>query len=358
MKRVTMHDVATHARVSVGTVSNVLNSPELVREKTRERVLKAIEEIGFIPNNAARQLRRGHSGVIGLVVLDSGNPFFAEMARGIEDAANEAGHLLIVSNSNGSQERQELHLQLLEEQRVAGVLITPAGDRVRERVRQMRGRGTPAVLLDADSTRRGECSVSVDSVSGGRQAAEHLLSLGHRRIGFVNGPLSLRQCADRREGFLQGLADGGVDLHASLDVETDAMTIGAGADATEEILSSRRRVTALFCANDLLAVGAERALLLRGHSIPDDVAIVGYDDVQFAEMSHVPLTSIRQPAYDLGYEGAQLLLEEASGGQHKHRHVRFDPVLVARASTVPGGTGTSDPEAVRGERPRRALTRS
>src|SRR4051812_2212392 len=338
MRRVTMRDVAQQAGVSVGTVSNVLNSPEVVRERTRERVLEAIREIGFIPNSAARQLRRGHSGVIGLVVLDSGNPFFAEMARGIEDAATEAGHLLIVSNSNGSEERQEQHLRLLEEQRVAGVLITPARDRVLDQVREMRGRGTPVVLLDYASTRRGECSVSVDNVSGGRQAAAHLVSLGHKKIGLVNGPRSLRQCVERREGFVSGLADAGIELQQANDIETEVMTIGAGAEATEHILKNRRRITALFCANDLLAVGAERTLMLQGLGVPDDVAIVGYDDVQFAEMSHVPLTSIRQPAYDLGYKGARMLLEEASGEGHKHRHVRFEPTLVERQST----NGTTD----------------
>ncbi len=349
-----MLDVARTAGVSVGTVSNVLNSPQVVRQQTRERVQAAIAQIGFVPNRAARQLRSGHSGVLGLVVLDSGNPFFAEMAHGVEDAATEAEHLLVTCNSAGDEARQTLHLQLLEQQRVAGILITPAGNSVLKLLRELRERGTPAVLLDADSRRRGQCSVSVDSVSGARQAAEHLLALGHRRIAFINGPNTLRQCVDRRRGFLAALDAAGLKLAPASDIETVAMTITAGSKAAEEILASGTNITAVVCANDLLAVGAERALLLRGLKVPDDVAIVGYDDVQFAEMSHVPLTSVRQPAYKLGYEGARLLLEETTGDPgHRHRHVRFEPTLVVRGSTV--ATSLQDaatPPRRNGQRPK------
>jgi LacI family transcriptional regulator len=334
MSRATMHDVARTAGVSVGTVSNVLNTPGIVAAATREKVHKAIEEVGFIRNNAARQLRAGKSSAIGLVVLDTANPFFGELARGVEDAATASGHLVILCNSGGSEDRQELHLRLLEEQGVTGILITPAGKRSLERARALRGRGTPMVLLDAHSRKRGECSVAVDNVTGGLLAADHLAQSGHRRIGLVNGPITLEQCADRREGFLAGLSAAGIKLDRGNDVEVESMTISEGFEAVSKILDSPKPPSALFCTNDLLAVGAERAAVLRGLAIPDELAIVGYDDVQFASMSQVPLTSIRQPAYDLGYRATKLLFEEAvPDGKHRHKHMTFEPELIVREST-------------------------
>lgn len=335
MKALTIRDVAERASVSLGTVSNVLNRPDMVAEDTRERVLKAIDEIGFIRNSAARQMRGARSTAIGLVVLDIDNPFFTEVARGVEDAATEVDHLVILCNSAGIQSREDRQLRLLEEQRVAGVLMTPVAKNPSRLYREIRGRGTPIVLLDRRSSRKDQCSVAVDDISGGRMAAEHLAMAGHRRIGLINGPHTITQCAERREGFLAGLNEHGVRVTKGHDCEMDAMTIKAGDEAAHRLLAQAKRPTALFCANDLLAIGAEHAVLASGMNVPDDVAIIGYDDVPFAAMSFVPLTSVRQPAYDLGYRAAKLLLDEASAGTaHRHEHIVFRPELIARASTA------------------------
>jgi LacI family transcriptional regulator len=280
-----------------------------------------------------------HSPAIGLVVLDIDNPFFTEAARGVEAAASEIDHLVILCNSAGDRSRETKQLRLLEEQRVAGVLITPAGRQTSKLQQKIRDRGTPVVLLDRRSPRRDRCSVAVDDVKGGHLAGEHLAELGHRRIGLINGPREISQCAERRAGFLAALEEGSLKLAAAHDIEMGELTITAGEAAAHKLLAGRNPPTAIFCANDLMALGAEHAIVTAGLRIPDDIAIVGYDDVSFAGMAFVPLTSIRQPAYELGFRAAELLLEEASGRPHRHQQIMFTPELVTRESTV--GTSAS-----------------
>jgi len=334
MKRLTIRDVAERAGVSVGTISNALNRPDRVADETLARIREAIDDLGFVRNAAARQLRGVRSPAIGLVVLDIDNPFFTEVARGVEAAASEIDHLVILCNSAGDRSREDKQLRLLEEQRVAGVLITPAGRQASKLQQQIRERGTPVVLLDRRSPRRDRCSVAVDDVKGGRLAGQHLAELGHTRIGLINGPREINQCADRRAGFLAALEENSIKLTAPNDIEMDALTIAAGEAAAKRLLARKNPPTAIFCGNDLMALGAEHAVVTAGLHLPDDIAIVGYDDVPFAGMAFVPLTSIRQPAYELGYRAAELLLEEASGEPHHHEQVMFIPELVARQSSL------------------------
>lgn len=332
---VSIRDVAAHARVSLGTVSNVLNRPEIVAAPTRRRVQAAIKQLGFVRNESARQLRAGRSRTIGLVVLDVANPFFTDVARGVEDEASESGLAVILCNSDDQRVKEARYLELLEEHRVQGILITPvaAAD---EHVARLQRRGTPVVLLDSRSLSRGQCSVSVDDVLGGELAIAHLLEQGHRRIAFVGGPMSLRQVADRRDGAIKMLERAGrtaADLHV---IETTALHVAAGrwAGARVAELPAARRPTAIFCANDLLALGALQEMTSRQIKVPDAIAIVGYDDIDFAAAAAVPLTSVRQPRHQLGRAAAQLLLEEAvDDGTHQHRQVIFEPELVIRESS-------------------------
>ncbi|HEY1369232.1 MAG TPA: LacI family DNA-binding transcriptional regulator [Gaiellaceae bacterium] len=349
MKRLTIRDVAARAGVSLGTVSNVLNRPDLVAPETRERVLEAIDAIGFVRNNAARQLRGIRSSAIALVVLDIDNPFFTEVARGVEDAANEHDHLVILCSSAGERTREDRQLRALEEQRVAGVLISPAGKMPSQRIHELRGRGTPVVLLHRNRRPREQCSAAVNDTSGGRLVAEHLVSLGHERIGFINGPIALKPCAERRAGLLEILEAHGLGLAPQHDLETAHMTINAGEEAAARLLGQRRLPTAIFCANDLLAIGAEHAALTRGLRVPDDLAIVGYDDIRYAAMSFVPLTSVHMPAYELGYRATKLLVDEVhNGSRHQHQRLLFEPELIVRQSTLTGdGRPAAAAEAVR-----------
>jgi LacI family transcriptional regulator len=345
MTRVTIREVAEKAGVSIGTVSNALNHPNLVAEETLRRIKMAIKDVGFVPNAAARQLRSTHSPAVGLVVLDIGNPFFAEVARGVEAAANAIDHLVILCSSASDRSQEAKQLRLLEEQRVAGILITPVGRDGSTTQQQIRDRGTAVVLLDRRSTRRDRCSVAVDDIVGGKIAGQHLVDLGHSRVGLINGPRQIRQCADRRNGFLAAIEAASLKLDRANDIEAAELTIAAGAEATRRLLAHPKRPTAVFCANDLMALGAEHAAVALGLAIPDDLAIIGYDDVAFASLAFVPLTSVRQPAYDLGRRSAELLFEEAYGEPHNHEQLLFTPELVIRESTAgpsaAGGGGSS-----------------
>lgn len=325
-------DVAVAAGVSVGTVSNVLNRPDKVAPGTVARVQAAIAALGFVRNDAARQLRAGRSRSIGLVVLDSANPFFAEVARGAEERAAAEGMSVLLGNSDQAHVRERAYLDLFREQRVNGVLLTPTdlGAPI------LADAGIPLVLVDGELPGGGVSSVTVDDVEGGYLAVSHLLDRGRRRIAFVGGPLSIRQVADRLAGARRAL---GAAPEATLEViELPALTVLNGRDAGEAIArrAAEDRPDAVFCANDLLAVGVLQGAGILGEvRIPEDLALIGYDDIDFAAATVVPLSSIRQPARMIGATAVDLLLERVADPAAPPRHVRFRPELVVRASTRP-----------------------
>ena len=328
---VSVKDVAAHAGVSVGTVSNVLNSPAKVAPETAGRVHRAIEELGFVRNDAARQLRAGTSRCIGFVVLDVSNPFFTDLARAAEERAAESGLAVLIANSGEQRDREAAGLDLFEEQRVRGVLISPV-DEITGRLEQMRRRGTPAVLVDRMAATPGFSSVSVDDVVGGRTAVQHLLDGGRRRILFVGGPLDLEQVRDRLHGARESVS---AVPGATLDVlPVGALTVRHGVDAGREILAMAERPDAVFAANDLVALGVLQAALLGGLRVPADIALVGYDDIEFAASAGVPITSMRQPRDRMGAIAVDLLLAEIDGMTERSRIV-LQPELVVRESSAP-----------------------
>jgi LacI family transcriptional regulator len=332
-RRTSISDVARLAGVSLGTVSNVLNRPERVSETTRDRVLRAIEELSFIPNGSARQLRAGTITTVGAVLLDIGNPFFTEVARGIEDRLDRDDYTLMLASSDGELDREARYLRLFEEHGVLGVLVTPAGHDL-EHLLELRSRGVQVVLLDGTSPDPTISSVAVDDVAGAAMAVEHLLSLGHRRIGFINGPQAIQQCVDRRAGMLRALTAAGLGRSAMIEVEVPALNADGGEVGAAQLLEGPLP-TALFCVNDLTALGAMRTLRANGMRIPDDMAVVGYDDVNFASMLTTPLTSVRQPTHRLGEVAADLLLRAAGPDAPPAQQVEFQPELVVRASSGP-----------------------
>ncbi|MDI1463517.1 LacI family DNA-binding transcriptional regulator [Catellatospora sp. KI3] len=334
MATVSIKEVARRAGVSIGTVSNVLNHPDAVAVATRRRVLDVIAELGYVRNDSARQLRAGRSRTVAMVALDLGNPFFTDVMRGAEIAAETAGVNVMIFNSGEDVTRERRHLDILNEQRVLGVLITPVNETHDARLDQLVEHGIPVVLVDRGSGSHHRCSVAVDDVLGGQLAADHLRELGHPRVAFVGGPLSIRQVSDRYAGFTAALA-GGPQIRL---VATTNLTVAAGRAAGQEIadLPAAERPTAVFCANDLLALGLLQEMTSRGVRVPHDVAIVGYDDIEFAAAAAVPLSSIRQPREQLGRAATQLLLEEVNEpDKHQHRHVVFRPELVVRQSSEP-----------------------
>ncbi|WP_229402907.1 LacI family DNA-binding transcriptional regulator [Micromonospora okii] len=327
-------EVAAAAGVSLGTVSNVLNRPSVVSTSTRERVERAMAELGFVRNESARQLRAGTSRALAYVMLDGGNPFFHDVAAGIESAAEDADLSVFVCNSGGGIEREAKHLDRLLQQRVQGILLTPV-DPGAPHLAEAARRGTPIVLVDRAGDTRDQCSVAVDDVLGGRIAVEHLLERGHQRVAFVGGPESVGQVRDRLRGAREVWAELGRPTDDLLHLPTGALTVAEGRAAGERLagLPARRRPGAAFCANDLLALGLLQHAVGAGVHVPGELAIVGYDDIDFAAAAAVPLTSVRQPRQELGRTAARLALDEATNPQHRHEQAMFAPALVARAST-------------------------
>ena len=332
-RKASVKDVAVLARVSLGTVSNVLNRPERVSPDTRLRVEQAMVDLGFVRNESARHLRTGRSRTLAYVMLDAANPFFTDVAAGIEEAAEESRFSLYMCNSGNRAEREADYLAHLVEQRVQGILVTPIDPESDHLTSVARG-GIPVVIVDRTTRDESLCSVAVDDVLGGHLAVEHLLDRGHQRIAFVGGPESIGQVRDRLQGAREGLATAGAPELTVLG--TAATTVREGRLAGERLLglSGTRRPTAAFCANDLLALGLLQQVVASGLRVPHDLAIVGYDDIYFAGAAAVPLTSVRQPRHELGRRAAELVMDEAANSDHAHQQVVLLPELVARTSTL------------------------
>lgn len=327
---VSLRDVAKAASVSVGTVSNSLNRPEMVAPATLARVQKTIKELGFVPNGFARHLRSGYSRTLGLVVPDVSNPFFTEVARGVEDAAHKRDYAVFLCNTDESTEKESRYINVLMEQHVRGVLITPTDDKS-ETLKQLQSRSISVALLDREIDGAANCSVSVDDVHGGQMAIEYLAGLGHQNIAWVCGPESIPQVADRGKGVQKAAKLANVSIEI---IKVPLMNAIKGEEAARHILELTNRPTAVFCANDLLALGVMREFLKEGIKIPEDIAIMGYDDINFAPSAAIPLSSISQPAYQIGVTAADLILDECESGEnHKHQQIKFQPRLVERAST-------------------------
>ncbi|HWS49665.1 MAG TPA: LacI family DNA-binding transcriptional regulator [Microbacterium sp.] len=332
---VSIRDVAQRAGVSVGTVSNVLNRPDEVSADSVHRVSQAIEELGYVRNDAARKLRAGVSTTVGFVVLDGQNPFYTDVVRGAEDEATSHGIAILYGNTDEDPSREKVYLDLFREQQVRGLLIAPYGDVVTQ-LRRFRSSGIATVLVDRFSGDGNFSSVSVDSVAGGRLAVEHLIEAGRRRIAFVGGPFGIRQVNDRLAGARAAAENAGV--HVDLEViATTAMTVDEGVTAGARILARPRREwpDALFASNDLLALGLLQSLVAGGRLlVPEEISLIGFDDIPFAAAAAVPLSSIRQPSRMIGRTALRIVLEEADDPASIPRQTVFPPELVIRRSTT------------------------
>jgi len=333
-----MTDVARHAHVALGTVSHVLNHPERVSEAKRARVHAAIAELGYVRNESARLLRSGQSSTVGLVVLDMRNPFFTDVARGAQDAAEAAGLQVILCNTDEDPGREQSHLSALVEHGALGVLVVPS-DSETERYNLLRSRSIPFVFVDRTVDAPIACSVGVADVAGAAAAVSHLLALGHRRIAMLTGHTRLSQVRDRIEGARVAVRQAGLPDDTLQLVDCPTLTFADGLDAARRVLGTTPHPTAIFCTNDLLALGVLQVMTQQGISVPDEISVVGYDDIDFAAAAAVPLTSVRQPSNQLGRIALELLLAEVAasetGQAHEHHRVVFTPELVVRSSSGP-----------------------
>lgn len=330
-RRVGVRDVAKRAGVSLGTVSNVLNNPDRVVTRTRSKVERAMRELDFVPSRAAGQLRSRKSDLVGVLVPDVGNPFWAAMIRGIEKIADSAGLSLMVASSHQDPDRQARLLRVMNAQGVDGLIIAPVEHRPDDWAPLGETR-YGVVVVDGESEAENGAWVTLDNVDGARMAMQHLLEQGHRRIALINGPLRVSWCAERREGAHRAVTESGLQSKDVLvEYPVADLTVQEGSDAIERVLEDPD-ITAVMCVNDMLALGCLRVLRERGISVPSDLALVGYDDAEFAAALNPPLTTVRQPSYEMGATVAELLFRAPD--REPGEHIEFVPVLVVRGSSV------------------------
>lgn len=336
-----MREVAQAAAVSVSTVANVLNNPALVAADTRQRVEEAMALVGFVRSGPARQLRGLPSPIVGVVTPDQANPFYALINRGVEDRLTEAGCMLVASSTDIDLARETHALRVLEEQAVRGVIIAPANPDL-DQLTKISERGTPIVLLDCPRGPHDLCAVAVDHSYGGKLAVEHLLGLGHRRLAYLLSSTVIAPVAERYAGARQAVVSAGLDPDEGLVTATvEPSTLPEGAEAAvAELLARPNRPTAILCFNDLAALGTIRALHHAGLRVPEDISVIGYDDLQFTGQIRPALTSVSVPINQLGQAAAELLLDEGRRG-HQHREIRYLPKLIVRESTAAPNTNDS-----------------
>jgi len=333
--RPSMSDVARHAGVALGTVSNTLNNPEKVTEATRRKVLAAVAELGFVRNEAARSLAAGSSDTIGLVVADLGNSFFVDIARGAEQVMRRHGMNVLIANSDVDPAKEMGNLELFERARVGGILLAPL-DTPLVKSRSLPLHSTPTVLVNYESPTHSYSGVVVDERHGGMLAARHLLQLGRRRLVFMGGPLFLSAVRERYEGA-QAAVESTPGATIEL-METRGVNFRHGRQAAAELLArGPGRFDGIVGAADLLAVGAVQTLADReGFRVPGDIAVTGYDNNHFASESSIPITTVGQPGEEMGRVAADLLLEQIAHRDAAKRTIVLEPHLVPRASTLGG----------------------
>jgi LacI family transcriptional regulator len=337
-RSVTMQDVAEHLDVSKQTVSAVINNKPGIPEATRERVLAAIEELGYRPDYTARSLRTGRTRTIALFVTDISNPVFSKLASVAEDFAYVAHYTLALYNTRDDPLREQSYVDSAIQRSVDGALFVATRDDT-VAVEILEAAGLPVVVMDRVPLTYAGPSVSLDNVLAGQLAARHLLSLGHTRLAHIAGPASMHISEERLLGFRSALED--ERLPGPVLVErASGWQVECGYAAMQRLLHRAADFTAVLAAGDLLAIGAGRALREAGKQIPEDVSIIGIDDIDLAAFTHPPLTTISQGLAEMATRAARMLLDLLAGQEPEERRVKIVPQLVVRNSTAPpNGTG-------------------
>ncbi|MFC5500839.1 LacI family DNA-binding transcriptional regulator [Lysinimonas soli] len=329
MAQSTIRDVARVANVSLGTVSNYLNGNKRISDATRQRIDAAIDELQFVRNAAVRVMQGGRSHVIAFIVPDGGNPFFLEVARGIEDFAIENGRVVVSCNTEGELEREKHYAKALSEMRVEAVIAVASATN-EHLLSTLQQSGVRVVTLGRQLPGSPYPAVDVDDLRGGFIAMGHLLERGHRRVAFLGAPEAESQIRARYAGCVAAYTDAGLDASQLLRVDADLNSPTARSAASRAILALDPRPTAIVCANDVIALALEAEAIRAGLRIPADLAIVGYDDIEGAAIAPIPLTTVHQPRYDLGHQAAELAL---SPNYPVATVQPFSPRLVVREST-------------------------
>jgi LacI family transcriptional regulator len=339
---VTIRDVALRAGVSPITVSRAFSGTHPVSAETRSKVLKAAEELGYVPDLLARGLVHRRSPIIGFIMLELDNPFFAPIIDAVQEVAWDRKHMLAVSQSQRRLDMEKFSIHQFSQMRMAGIVITPASTDL-DHLQGLKERGISVVVV-ARSWDGGDY-VTVDDLAGGRMVAEHLLRLGHQRIGCIaHSEPSNTAVQTRVQGFRAALENGGCAFPAQWMIHTRTVLPADSAQAVDALLALSERPTAVFVTADSLAIGFIHRLRERGVRVPEDIAVVGYDDIRYATFMEVPLTTIALPKYEMGRRAAEILFERIGSEEESgdFQHIRLTPELVIRRSCGAVGTAGSD----------------
>ena len=331
----TLRDVAKLAEVNPGTVSRALNpqTRRMVNAETARRVLEAAKQLGYRPNPIARGLKTNRSYTIGVLIPDLTNPLFPPILRGIEDRLEESGYTPLMANTDNDPERERIDWHAMRARQVDGI-VTATARRDHGLLDELIESGIPVVLVNRRAPESGVPSATADDRQGIRLAVEHLVALGHTRIAHIAGPLEFSTGLDRHEGFHEAMHELGLEADPRLVVVTRAFTEAEGAKACAELLDRGERPTAIAAANDLIALGCYDVFAERGISCPDEISVVGFNDMPFADRFQPPLTTIRIPHYEIGMAAAELMLENLLNGGAPPRDIRLEPTLAVRSSTA------------------------
>ncbi len=328
----TMKDVAELVGVSVQTVSAVVNDKPGITDETRRRVQQAIAELGYHPYSIARSLRTRRTRTIALIVSDIANPSFSTMASAAEDYAHEFGYSLMVYNTHDDVQREENYFRTITQRWIDGVLFVSAEDQLTA-LEVFQTASIPFVAIDRIPAHYHGPSVTLDNLKAGRIAAEHLLDLGHRHIAHITGPLRLRLARERAEGFTQAVESRGA-IPLICPAEGENWSCESGYRAMLNILQDRPGPTAIFAANDRMAIGAIQAIYEAGLRVPDDISVIGLDDIEVAAYQVPPLTTVRQFFVEIGTLAVRLLLEIIETGRAAQPQIVIEPKLIERQSTA------------------------
>jgi LacI family transcriptional regulator len=334
--KITIKDIARHANVSVATVSYVLNETRYVSPALRSRVMEAIDALGYSPNLVARSLRQSRTRTIGLIVPDASNPFYAEIAKGVEDAGFDAGFSVILCNSNAMVQRELAYLEVLKSKRVDGIIFIATTAEI-QNIRPLIEGGIPAVTFYRESSDMNVDRFFIDNEQVGFLAASHLIGLGHIRIACIQPASPQTPSQQRVAGFVRALEANGLRAEPALMPRGDN-SITSGWRATNDLLDARCSFSAIFACNDAMALGSIRALYDRLITVPGAVSVVGVDDIMLASVIEPTLTTVAQPKYDAGRQAVDMLVDRIQGHYDGGpRHVQLEVKLIARKSTAPTG---------------------
>lgn len=327
----TIREVAKIAGVSVTTVSHVINQTRFVAEETEKRVLAAMQELNYRPNTLARSLRRGETHTLGLIVPDSANPFFAEVARLMEEEAFRASYSIILCNSDNDLEKERRYTEVLINKQVDGIIFMACGDDIQS-LQELVERKMPAIIVDRLLNQIEVDSVVCDNFQGGYLATKHLLSKGHHKIAIIRGPSNITPSGKRFDGYLQALQEYGISANPSY-IKSGDFHPSSGYQATRELLSLPERPDSIFACNDLMAIGVLRAAFEANLRIPEDLSIIGYDNIELATFTQPSITTIAQPIHNLAERAIQLLLHRINNPCSPSIRETLSNQLVIRETT-------------------------